>query len=429
MASSTGMARGAGEGTGYFAAIAAQPRLIPVLVTVMLVMSGMGVISPVLSLYASSFGVGTTLIGLTITAFGIGRLLVNIPTGILAERHGRKRLIGAGTLILCLASVGAALAETFYGLVFWRFVQGLGSGCYMTVAMASCADLSTPKTRGRVMALYQTAILLGAGLGPSFGGFIAEHFGFRAPFWAFAIVAALASMVAIFGFTETLDTDKSEGASSRGRGPEGLFSSFASLLRHRAFLAVTMITFGTFFTRTAAQWQLIPLIGAHRFELSLGTIGIAMTMQAGANLAMLPLAGLLIDRLGHQRLILLSTASLALCLLLIAFGSAVWTFAVGVILVGASVGVLSPASMAYAADNAPDGKFGPAMGVLRTVGDAGFVLGPILAGLVIDLSSFGYAGGLALNALIIVGGAVVFARATKKYRTAQEQDKPAANEA
>lgn len=410
---------------GYLGALRDQPKLIPILITVMLVMSGMGVISPVLSIYAASFGVSITMVGLFITAFGIGRLLVNIPTGILAERLGRKRLILAGTLTLCVSSIGAALADSFYGLVFWRFVQGLGSGCYMTVVMASCADLSTPKNRGRVMALYQTAILLGAGMGPAIGGFVAELYGFRAPFWAFAAVAALAAIFAVFQFTETLDQGPGDTNGSASNAAPSSLSLLSSLLHHRGFLAVTIITFGIFFTRTAAQWQLIPLIGDGRFGLSLAVIGIAMTLQAGANLAMLPAAGILIDRFGHNRSILVAVLSLAISLLMIALAPAVWVYFVGVILVGISVGVAGPASTAFAADQAPDGRFGPAMGVLRTFGDAGFVLGPILAGLTADLLVFGYAGGMALNALIIVVGAAIFALATRDDRIAQTDDSPA----
>jgi multidrug resistance protein len=395
---------------GYLGVLRAEPRLLPMLVIVTLVMSGMGVISPVLSLYAAAFGVGTTLIGTTITAFGVARLLVNIPTGFLAERFGRRRLMCAGALVLCVGSVGAALADSFASLVAWRFVQGLGSGCYMTVAMAAAADLSTPGNRGRVMALYQTAILVGAGAGPVFGGIIAEVFGFRAPFWAFALVTLAASVFALAGFTETLaDRRELDGAENRG-GKGGLGP--AVLLEHRAFAAVTLVTFGIFFTRTAAQWQLTPLIGDARFGLSLAAIGLALTAQAAANLAMLSVAGRLVDRFGARRAIAWSTYGLASSLVLVALAPSPWLFFVAVMLVGVSVGVSNPASTAFAADNAPNGRFGPAMGVLRTVGDAGFVLGPILAGLAADLLPAGYTGGMVLNAAVVALGALAFALAT-----------------
>jgi multidrug resistance protein len=394
---------------GYLGVLRAEPRLLPMLVIVSLVMSGMGVISPVLSLYAAAFGVGTTLIGTTLTAFGVARLLVNIPTGFLAERFGRRRLMCLGALVLCLGSVGAALADSFASLVAWRFVQGLGSGCYMTVAMAAAADLSTPANRGRVMALYQTAILVGAGAGPVFGGIIADAFGFRAPFWAFAAVTAVASIFALAGFAETL-AERPRAPEGDGKPKRGL--GLAALLEHRAFAAVTLVTFGIFFTRTAAQWQLTPLIGDARFGLSLAAIGLALTAQSAANLAMLSVAGRVVDRFGPRRVITWSTYGLAASLVLVALAPTPWLFFAAVVLVGVSVGVSNPASTAFAADTAPNGRFGPAMGVLRTVGDAGFVLGPVLAGLAADLLPAGYTAGMVLNAAVVALGALAFALAT-----------------
>jgi MFS transporter, DHA1 family, multidrug resistance protein len=124
---------------GYFAPLRAQPMLVPLLIVMALVMSGMGVITPVLSVYAQSFGVGATLIGLTITVFGAARLVVNLPAGVLSERYGRRMLLWSGPLTIAIGSVGAALTGSFIGLLFWRFVQGIGSGVYMTVATAAAA--------------------------------------------------------------------------------------------------------------------------------------------------------------------------------------------------------------------------------------------------------------------------------------------------
>ncbi|MCR6630098.1 MAG: MFS transporter [Magnetospirillum sp.] len=127
---------------------AAEWRIIaPMLVIVLFVMCGMGMVIPVLSLYAQSFGIGPALIGLVITAFGVARLFVNLPAGILADRYGRRALLWGGPLVLGGASVAAALAEDFAALLLWRFVQGVGSGLYMTGAMVAIADLGDSRSR------------------------------------------------------------------------------------------------------------------------------------------------------------------------------------------------------------------------------------------------------------------------------------------
>jgi MFS transporter, DHA1 family, multidrug resistance protein len=392
-----------GGNGGYLGTIRAQPMLVPLLLIMMLVMSGMGVITPVISIYAQSFGVGVTLIGMTITIFGVARLVVNLPAGMVSERYGRRTMLWLGPLVLAVGSVGAAMAGTFWALLFWRFVQGVGSGIYMTVAFAAAADLSEPANRGRVMALNQTALLTGASLGPAMGGILADLFDYRAPFWGFAVVAGLGCLVAIFFLPET----RPQQPGVQRTPPVGL--GIAELVSDGRFMAVTLVTFGTFFTRTAAQWTLIPLVGFERLGLSATIIGASLTGFTIATLLVLPAAGWLIDRFGQATCIVLPTCIAAAGLLLIAIAPSFAPWLAGLLILGLSLGVTGPASSAYAADTAPAGRFGPAMGMVRTTGDLGFVAGPLLAGLAVDFLPGGYFTALAANALLLVATVAAFA--------------------
>ncbi|MFH1086698.1 MAG: MFS transporter, partial [Chloroflexota bacterium] len=64
--------------------------LVALLCQVFLIMLGMGLVGPILPLYASSFGVSAAAVGMLVTAFGIARFITNMPAGALAERIGRK---------------------------------------------------------------------------------------------------------------------------------------------------------------------------------------------------------------------------------------------------------------------------------------------------------------------------------------------------
>jgi MFS family permease len=92
----------------------------------------------------------------------------------------------------------------------------------------------------------------------------------------------------------------------------------------------------------------------------------------------------------------------------------VWVFLLALMLLGLSLGVSNPATAAYAADHAPAGQFGPAMGMLRTMGDLGFVAGPLVAGAIADLLPGGYATALIANALLILLLVLVFAGTGRK---------------
>lgn len=393
---------GMAERVGYGTILRREPALVVIMLTVAGHMLMMGSMAPVLALYAQSFAVTEWAIGAVVTVFGIGRLAVDIPAGLLAERYGRRTLLWLGPAIAGVASVGAALTDSYALLVGFRFLQGVGSGIYMTVATIVCADLSTPQTRGRVMALYQAALLTGAGLGPAVGGFVAERFGLGAPFWLAAAIGFAAALYARFGFRET--QRPAAGGHKDGHGVGALLMVIAVA----PLAALLLVQFGVFFSRSAGQWTMMPLLGSARFGLGAADIGLALTLSALVNLAVLPWAGDASDRFGGARVIAVSTALAAASLFLIAFSAAPWMFWAGMALMGVAMGFSGPAVAAFAVERAPSGRYGPTMGVLRFFGDLGFVAGPVLLGLSVDVLHVGHGGAIALNGALVALSAVVF---------------------
>jgi DHA1 family multidrug resistance protein-like MFS transporter len=382
-------------------------RLGALLVMICLVMAGNGLVSPVLSLYALTFQVATSLVGMLITMFGIGRVLANYPAGHLSQSVGRRPLLCTGALVLGVSSAGAALASDFTTLVAWRFVQGFGSGIYMTVSMAALIDRSAPGTRAHMLALYQTAMLFGASIGPGIGGLLAHRFGYAAPFWAYMIVALGALATALLAFRDRPDVvrrDKAAGAPAAGP------------LLSIPFVAICVMTGGVFFTRTASLFLLFPLIGSNTFGLSVDIVGAALTAGAFGNFCALPFAGSLINRFGARSVTAWTTLATACGLTIAGLAPNVGWYWFAVFEVGLASGLNSPAASAFATEVIPPERLGPGVGMLRTVGDIGFVAGPIVVGLVID-AGFGYGGGVAANVALLLAVTTGFVLSTRTVAT------------
>src|SRR5688572_7545193 len=92
-------------------------RLLIVCVAALILSFGIGLTSPVVSLYAQSLGVSTSLVGLYITIFALGRILVTIPAGRAADRWGRRALLGFGPLVIAVAALGQALVQNYPALL------------------------------------------------------------------------------------------------------------------------------------------------------------------------------------------------------------------------------------------------------------------------------------------------------------------------
>ncbi len=385
-----------------------EKRLAPLLVMIACIMMGSGLVAPILSLYAQTFGVAGALVGTLITVFGIGRLLANLPSGYLSQRYGRRPLLVGGPLIVAAASVGAALAGDFTALLVWRFLQGVGSGVYLTASLAAMADISPPNRRARNMALYQSSLQLGASVGPAVGGYAAHYFGFASVFWFYAGVALLASAAAVFSFEDTLNKTEARKPLPSSVSRRGLMTA--------PFTAVCILSCVVFFTRTATLFQLIPILGAETFGLDLWAIGLAVTLSAFMNFAMLPITTPLIEHFGPRANVLWSTLATAVALATLYLSSSQIGFWLAVVMLGAATGVNYPALSAFTISALPRERFGPGMGMQRTFGDVGFVFGPVVVGALSDFTGGAHLAGVSLNIALLGAAALVFAVGSRGER-------------
>ena len=394
---------GSPGGTGWRGVLRDVPGLPFIMVTVALHMMMFGMLTPVMALYAQGFDVSEWRIGLMITVFAVGRLAADIPAGHAAARIGLGRLLWAGPLLCAAGSLIGALAFDYWVVLAGRLMQGVGSGVYMTAATIFCARASSRANRGRVMALYQGALLTGAAAGPALGGLAAGAFGIAGPFWVAAAIGMATAVyaVALFGERDEPAAGGSAGAASHG--------SMRFLLLLAPFVCVLLVNFGIFLTRTAAQWQMIPLLAHDRFAMGPDALGVALTLSALANLAVLPLAGVLVDTVPRGWIIVCSLMAAAAALALIVSSGSAAALYVGMIAMGAATGLGGPAVAAYAVDVVPETALGPAMGLMRFAGDLGYLVGPLSLGVLVDLRFVDHGGAILVNAALLAAFGVVFA--------------------
>lgn len=381
------------------------PSLLMLCVATGIIMLGQGVTSPVLPLYARSFGVSAASVGLTIAAFGLARMILNIPVGLASDRFGRRLVLVGGPLVVAVGSVLSATAGDLWQLLLWRFLAGAGSAMYMTGAAAFLTDIADPGNRARMMGLNQGSLLAGTSFGPAVGGLVADVWDFRAPFY---VVGSLAGLCAVWAFRSIPESHStaSRAEDSTARSGRGWLFDTYSLATNLPFFLISMVTLGTFMTRTGGRQTILPLLGADRFDLSPGSLGLLFTLMSFLNLAAVPFAGTFADRWGRKAVIV--PASLVTCLSLVMFALAAqaWFLVLASVVQGLGTGFAGPAPAAYAADVAPQSSRGFAMGLYRTYGDVGFVVGPPIMGWIADAS--GYAGALYFNTALVAASAAAF---------------------
>lgn len=375
---------------------------------------GFGALIPVLPLYAQAFGVPASAIGTTIAVYGLARMLSALPGGRFADSLGRRPSMAIGGLVCTAGNLWCAFAGSFPEFVAARFVAGLGAGWVQSVGMIVLADISTPVERGRMMSIYQGTFLFAVGIGPFPGGVLAQHFGLASPFATYAVASGAAGVLAWFVVPET------RAYSHKGR--PGVAPSTVPFLRQIRTLAsgagyamVCLVGLVNAVVRTGGLFNVVPLLAAAKLGLGPGEVGGLLALGSLLGLAATYPAGVLADRYGRKPIIVPSALLTAVAFVAYCVAPSMAWFGVACVLWGVAAAVNGAAPAAYAADHAPPGMNAAAMSGYRMLSDVGYVIGPILLGLVVDWQ--GAETALLVAAALVGGVGVLFARfAPERWR-------------
>jgi MFS family permease len=358
-----------------------------------IVMLGLSLVVPILPLYAREFGVSRTAAGALVSSFAVARLAFDVAGGVLADRYGARRVMIVGAWVLILSSIGAALAPSYGILVLTRVLEGVGSAAFATSANQLIVVTTPGPVLGRTIAVYQTGILAGISIGPIVGGKAAELGDFRTPFWIYAALG-FAVVLLVMRFVEH--------GEPQGRTMRQVLATARTVLRRPAFLALMFVTLVIFIMRAGARLTLLPLYAGEELGFGETDIGIVIAASAVVNVLVVNPGGWLVDRIGRRPVLVIGLALTAVATAAIGFLD---TFASLVVLSAASGVAAALASIpppTLAGDLAPDGAAGVAVGVYRSAGDVGLIVGPLIVGVAADADAF-------QTGFVLVGGLLVLA--------------------
>ena len=374
-----------------WAEVAQHERVLAVMASTALMMSGHGVMTPVLPLLADSLGATAAQLGMSLSAFAVARLVLNIPLGVLADRHGRRLLLVAGPLVNAVGMGGSGLAQSVTELLAWRVIAGAGNAAYLGGVQMYLNDICTSENRARVLGANHASLLFGVSLGPALGGIVAEHGGLQAPCAVVALSGVATAVYAYVRLPETLPASKQAaagGAAPEEAGAEKRRQRWAMLTDTR-LLAAGAANASTFALRQGGRNVLVVLLATGVHGYSAATLGSLFSAIALVDLLLIYPAASLADRVEDSRKIVVPALLLqAGALSAMSCSGSSQPLFLGTLAVWAlGAAALGPAIPAYANDVIPPAQRGLGIALFRSAGDIGFVGAPILVGALVDLTS------------------------------------------
>jgi len=336
-------------------------------------MLGLFLILPVFALYAEELqGVTPVLVGLAIGAYGLTQALLQIPFGMLSDRIGRKPVIIGGLLIFAVGSVVAALADSIWGVILGRALQG--SGAIAAAVMAMAADLTQEHNRMKAMAVIGMSIGIAFALALVLGPVLNNFIGVSGIFWLTGALALSGVAITLFVVPNPEDShfhrDTQPEPGQFGRvlsNPDLLRLDMGIMILHMGmtalFLALPLVLRDSIGMDSASHWMIyLPVL-----VLSV--------------LLLVPFVVIAENRRRMRQVFLFSIGALAVAQLgFFSFYQSFWGLVISLLIYFTAFNVLEATLPSLVAKMAPADAKGTAMGVYSTSQFAGAFIGGLAGG-------------------------------------------------
>lgn len=334
---------------------------VPLWLLVLVTLSGtmaMHIFVPALPVAGTALGASPAGMQQTITLYVLGLALGQLVYGPLSDTLGRRPSLLVGLMLYLAGSVVALCAPTLEWLVGARLLQAVGGAAGITLGRAIVRDTSSPERVTADLAMLNLLTMVGPGLGPIAGAYLAEYLGWRS-IYLFLVLMGSAMLVCAWRLLPETHLQR------RALAVPHIMGDYANLLRNPRCMAFVL---GGACSTTALYPYLAtaPYIVHEQLGLPISSVGwFAASTIVGASLGTM-LTRRLVGGVVAERFLFvgagigLGLSSVLLLVHLMGWLTAPWLLALTVAMTFGA-GLASPVALSSALSAAP-GLVGTAAG-------------------------------------------------------------------
>lgn len=173
-------------------------KLIFISISVFPLLVSSGMIYSILPLYIAGLGASEMHIGLIFTTGAIVGAITSPFIGKVSDRYGRKPIIILSMIIFVFVFIAYAFTKNYTKIFPIQAFEGFAWAVIGTVVPAWMTDLVGIDKKGEVLGIFNGTWYLGWIIGPTFGGYLANIYGFRFVFLVCSIMIAIGLIFIIF---------------------------------------------------------------------------------------------------------------------------------------------------------------------------------------------------------------------------------------
>lgn len=328
-----------------------------------------------------------------ISMFALMRVLGAPLGGWMIVRFGERPTHAIGLLVTGTATGVCVIAASFPQLLILRGLGGLGSAAASVATTALIIKLSPVESRARVASLNAAGWMAGSLVGPVIGALVAG-LGLRAPFLFYFGAVLIATAVVWVALR------RSQVVANRTTTAEVTHLSLRSALRISQYRSLLFSGFSVGWATYGVQTSVVPLFAVAALGGNPSNAAWVLAAFAVGNSLFIIPAGRWNDLIGRKPLLITGIVILAIGYFLLPSTHALWLALAIMLVTGVGAALVSPGQQAVLADVVGSKSGGSPIATFSMLGDMGAVVGPLVAGAIVDVGGFGWA--FATTAAILV---------------------------
>lgn len=368
-------------------------------------MLGIGIIVPLLPIYAEELGAKGISIGIIFSGFSLSRSIFGPVAGRLSDRWGRKMPIAFGLFFYGIVSIGYIFSRTVTDLILIRFAQGFAAAFIIPLAMAYIGEISPEGKEGSYVGLFTVSLFAGFGFGPLLGGALMDRLGILSNFYTMSGLCFIAFLLVLVWLPELRPEEKGIRWNME--------RSYMDLLRNPVAIGLFLYRFTMAYCRGILM-TFLPLFAHERIGMSGFQVGVVISANVLLNSFLQAPSGRLADRYNRRRLILFGALSFTISLLAITHAITFSQVFLISIAMGISGAISLPAASSIAIQEGKKYGMGSMMGIYDMGMSIGLVFGPVSGGLIADL--MGVRGAFYSGGIIGILGTIFFMALLRERR-------------
>ncbi len=213
-----------------------KPSIFVLAIAAAAAVTGLAFVSPTLILIKEHHGVTSNEAQLIITAYLVAISTAQIFWGPISERFGRRPILLVGAFLYTVGAFFGSLDQTFFNLILFRFLQGLGAGACLSMPRVMITDVYLKNEAAGKLSLLLATMAIFPVLSVSLAGFSGENFGWQFNFLVMFLFGVLILLGNIFYSPETIKSKLDSLSFIR------VLLGMKSLFKNKTFLFLTIVS-------------------------------------------------------------------------------------------------------------------------------------------------------------------------------------------